>query len=127
MKFYYLMHNWDRIQEIGCFPQASGLKMIAFNLNEVLSRVGSPGNIVPPEPIVDKKAKLTSLLSVGSVDSLIFLVFEKKFVGFLNDFSLSKYETWPIKIHNNKEVLNEYLLFHITNPCEPKHIDFAHN
>lgn len=71
--------------------------MIAFNLNEVLSRVGSPGNIVPPEPIVDKKAKLTSLLSVGCVDSLIFLVFEKKFVGFLNDFSLSKNQTWPIK------------------------------
>ena len=127
MKYYKLKFSWDRTNEIGCYPQSTELKFKSFNTNEVTSRDSINYELIPPEPILEKKAKTTSLLNVTCLSSLIFLVFHNNFIDFLNNFTLGDYQTWSIKIHYKNKVINEYCVFHISQYSDSSYVDFENS
>lgn len=121
---YYLFKNRSvSIKEMGAIPQSETTKLIAFNSNELGYEGPITVPLVPPEPILLPKAKVTSFLNVVSVNSGIFIVCRDYFIDFLKGFNLSEYKVWPIKIHHNDSLLENYKLFHLSNTGDHELID----
>ncbi|WP_291869858.1 hypothetical protein [Maribacter sp.] len=87
MKYYKLQHNWDRIKEIGKYPQAETAKRLPFNTNNLGKEI-IKGELIPPQPILKNKVKPTTLLSVVTLNPICFLVFKNNPV--LNKFRAHK-------------------------------------
>ena len=125
MKFFRLKNSFNT-KEIGRYPQVEKINRLGdlFKIEEIgnTSKINFKWDI--PEPIMKKKANVTTLLSVIPFTTALFLTFEKSFINFLENFSVGDFSTWELKIHHKDEVLNNYRLFHLSYPSDDKYIDF---
>lgn len=132
MKFYRIQHNWSRTREVGIFPQIQKMYSLGdfdslVNIFMALKNGPIENEWVIPEPILHNRAKPTTMINGGTISSLILLMFKDQFVDFLKCFKIGEFQAWPMKVHHKKEVLNEYLLFHLSNPSDGKYVDFENS
>lgn len=79
-----------------------------------------------PEPILEKKAKLISLLDVAFI-GLPFLVINDNFLAFLKSFNIGNYQDWKIKTWQNKQLITNYNLFLMNDTKQDVYIDFSNS
>lgn len=126
MKYYRLTNSLD-IHGIGKYPQSTGIKLIGYNTSEVGFKGPVEVPVVPPEAILQTKAKATTLLDIVSIDSLRFLVLKLDFINFIKEFKLKKFQYWNIRIHHKESVLKDYRLFYLCFPSDRKYVDYANS
>ena len=126
MKYYKLEHVGTNFKEVGSFPQLENKIKLGDYENVKLKAIRHPLNEdwTLPELGFGNKAKPTTLLS-SCISNVIFLIFKRYFIDFLNDFNVGHHQTWPMKVHHKKEVLDEYLLFHISYPLDDKIVSYG--
>lgn len=123
MKYFYLQPS-SNINEVGQFPQCPNaenfgvIQNIKFDLNREIKI-----NFDLPIPIINKKAKLTTLLNVVPIPSW-FLVLEKRFLSILDDFQIGSTQFWNLKCLFKGELISDYILFYISVPFDSKIIDY---
>jgi hypothetical protein len=122
MKFYKLNYSIS-IKEIGYFPQAPNVKLLSYNTSN-LGKRPIRTQLIPPEPILKDKAKATSLLSTPSISFANFLVLEKQIVDTIIEYNIGEYNTWKMKVHHKKKILENYRLFHLSYSHDDKCVDF---
>ena len=112
--------------EIGSFPQADGINhKIKFNIGEIEEREAPLyGLLLPPEPIMNKKAKFTTLLSVAAINDTRYLVLTISFIEFLKTFTTGGFETWPLRVHHKNGISEEYELFRLIMSSDKKYVNF---
>ncbi len=125
MKFYKFKNSLIT-KEIGKYPQSKSV-----NKWGDLDTVPYTGRKQPiteiwdiPEPIMQKKAKPSTLLHVIPFSNGIFLVLKKHFISFLKEFNVDHFNSWELKVHHKKEILTDYRLFHLSYPSDEECIDF---
>ena len=47
------------------------------------------------------------------------------FIDFLNKFNLGEFQIWDLKVHHNKNILDDYCLFILTKTYQRELIDFS--
>ena len=128
MKYYKLEHKGAELKEIGSFPQLE--KLVNLGDYEKIGLMASRNPIiikwVPPELGFGHKARQTTLLS-SCISSAIFLILKNYFIDFLSDFINGPFQTWPMKVHYKKQVLTEYLLFHISYPLDNQIVNYGNS
>ncbi len=124
MKYYKLELNSNK-EIIGSYPQNIGSKNVA-DINKIYN-YGWEGPIkslpVLPLPILNPKANLTTFINIH-INKLIFLVVEKSFIEFLDNFHVGHFQTWNIEVDYKDKILNDYRLFHLSHPSQKKLVDF---
>ena len=112
---------------MGAIPQSETTKKLPFNTDLFGFEGPITVPLIPPVPILSNNARPTTVLSIISLNSLIFIVARDYFIDFLKDFELGEYKVWPIKIHHNNEILENYRLFHLSYPSDDKLIDYENS
>lgn len=127
MKYYKLIESINN-KEIGVYPQSLSVKNITdiqkfgFGFyNEIQEKFSLP------EPILQKKAKLTNYLGVIPINSMIFKIIDDELFDFIINYNLPKFQKWKIKTHHNGAEIDKYNLFHLSHPFQDKLIDFKHS
>lgn len=125
-KYYRLSEEGINIKIIGKFPQ---------------SIEGDPGDIqkgiLPfegsidfdfklPVPILQKKARLTTMLSVVSISAWYYVV-NNDFIHILKDLNIGQFQYWPIDVIQNKKAIKGYNLFYLADTKQHKYIDYKNS
>lgn len=123
MKYYKLNYNSLNIKETG--TQFQSIDGILGDIQQDFIPFEGKNNIVfkLPEPILQKKAKPTTYLNVIMIPEP-YLVFKNHFVDFLLDFNIGEFQTWNLKVHQNNEINNTYVMFYSPNSYQKEIIDF---
>ncbi|CAL2108677.1 conserved hypothetical protein [Tenacibaculum sp. 190524A02b] len=123
MKYYSLEYNKDR-KIIGVSPQSQtghvgdiqqdfipfeGLINFDFNL---------------PEPILEKKAKLTSYINVVMISGQ-FLVIDDDFLCLLKEFNIGNNQSWKLKVWQEKKLIKKYNLFFLNDIKQNDYINYS--
>lgn len=123
MKYYILRHNGLNIKETG--TQFQSVTGIAGDIQQDFipfeGEINFPFKL--PEPFLEKKAKLTTLINAMLVPDW-FLIFKKHFIEFLSDFNIDNFQNWNLNIHQNNKIINDYHLFYIPKTCQHQLINF---
>lgn len=123
MKYYKLSLSRNR-GEVGIKPQSTegyfGEIQKDFIPWEGLINI----NFELPEPKLEKKANLTSIINVVFIRST-FLVIEDKLFNFLKDFDIGNYQIWKIKSWQKNKLIERYNLFIINDTKQNQYIDFS--
>ena len=121
MKFYYLTTD-DDPGSVGVFPQSTEVQLSTFN--EDVGYWGPLGNeITPPEIILEAKAKVTNVIILTLLNTLVYLVCDTHFLEFIGKYHLDSYTIHDIKVYRNNKVLS-YKLFHLSYPRDEEVIDY---
>lgn len=129
MKYYKLSKVIDKLDEIGKYPQVETMFQLGDidYVYEIKRHNPYYENWQIPEPILHTKAKPTTLIDGGYISPLIFLILKDSFIPFLKEFNIADFQTWAIKVHHNKEILYEYVLFHLSYPNDSTLIDYSNS
>ena len=124
MKYYILRHNGLNIRETG--TQFQSIDGFAGDIQQDF--IPFEGKIdfafKLPEPFLEKKAKPTTYLNVTFIPNW-FMVLKKYFINFLNEFNIGEFQIWDLKVHHNKNILEDYNLFILTKTYQKELIDFS--
>lgn len=124
MKFYKLEYNSLNKKETGTqFQSTTGIVGdIQCNHIPFEGKINFAFNL--PEPILEKKAKLTSYLNSMIMPSW-FLILHNDFVEFITNFNLGEYQVWKIKIHFNGKIINDYKMFYLCDSMAKEVINYS--
>lgn len=124
MKFYKL-GNSPAIDVVGTQFQSTEMKVFGDIQNEEIFRMDRiERNFKLPEPLLQKEAKPTSLMSVVPIPNR-FLVIRKDFANFLDEFGIEDYQKWKIMVHHKSKIIDDYNLFYCPKTYENTIIDFS--
>lgn len=124
MKYYKLIESINT-KEIGVYPQViktnQALEIQEFGLgfNEHIQK-----QFILPEPILQNKARETTMISVTAINNNVFLVLKNYFIDFLKDFKIADFQSWKIYAYHKKQLVAYYSLFHLSYPSQKELIDF---
>jgi len=125
MKYYWLKSSID-IKEVGKYPQNEETKSLGtiqdIDYNQFIIK-----GLIPPEPIIESKAKLTTYLECISISHLKFLTIKKNFVAFLQNFLIGDFQTWDMRVQYRDKTITDYALFHLSYPSQEKYIDYVNS
>lgn len=127
MKYYWIQPSIN-LRQVGVFPQCSEannaveMQEYGFGFFDKISK-----EFKLPEPIVQRKAKPTDMLSVVPIPAPIFLVLTERLLDCFISNSIEAYQSWELATFKNGESLNGYNLFHISRPVDSSAIDFDHS
>jgi hypothetical protein len=123
MKYYKLDLSSD-LNEVGKIPQSE----IGVTIGDIQQdfipwqgKIDFDFNL--PEPILEKKAKLVSILDIAFMQSW-FLVIDDTLLEFLKKFNLGNYQEWKIKTWQNNQLIEKYNLFLINDTKQAEYIDY---
>jgi hypothetical protein len=126
MDYYFLTPSANH-KKVGVFPQSQS----AHNFVEIQEKPFDLQRKIDlefeiPIPILEMKARFTSMLSVVPIPSW-FLVFENRFIDFISNFNLPIYQTWKMNCIHPKQTsqMTNYSLFYICNPSDNKVVDYG--
>lgn len=123
---YFFATASIKSREVGVFPQSqtaydfADIQEKRFDLEEKIEL-----DFTLPRPIIDKKAKLTSMLSVVVVPSW-FLVLDTKLVETISRSKLSLFQTWNLECQHlaTGERIKNYVLFYICKPSDQDVVNY---
>ncbi|MDO5655543.1 MAG: hypothetical protein Q4G27_05325 [Flavobacteriaceae bacterium] len=124
MKYYKLVESIN-INEIGIYPQVTNTEKFfdtqefGLGFNERIEK-----EFILPVPIMENKAKVTSIISVTAIDNSVFLVLKNYFIDFLKKFKIGDFQFWNIDVYHKKQLIKDYYLFHLSYPSQKEVIDF---
>ncbi len=124
MKYYKLIESINT-KEIGIYPQViktnQALEIQEFGLgfNEQIQK-----QFILPEPILQNKARETTMISVTAINNTVFLFLKNYFIDFLKDFIIADFQSWKIDAYHKKQLVEDYSLFHLSYPSQKELIDF---
>ena len=124
MKYYILRHNGLNIKETG--TQFQSISGFAGDIQKDLIPFEGKINFAfkLPEPLLQNGAKPTTYLNVTFIPNW-FLVLKRYFIDFLHNFKIEGFQTWDLKVHHKKNILNDYCLFILTQTHQNDLIDFS--
>ena len=124
MKYYILHHNGLNIRETG--TQFQSIDGFAGDIQQNFIPFEGKINFAfkLPEPLLQNKAKPTTYLNVTFIPNW-FMVLKKHFIDFLNKFNIGEFQIWDLKVHHNKNILDDYCLFILTKTYQRELIDFS--
>lgn len=115
---YYIFQGSINKKVVGKYPQSEEVKVYG-NLHELpLDKPVQKDKLIMQEPILHKKANLTSYLDIGSILTNRYMVITEKLINFLEQFAIPEHTEWPIKIHQADNIILDYKLFHISYPSD---------
>ena len=124
---YYIFHGSIDNKVVGKYPQSEEVKVYG-NLHELpLNQPIKEDKLIMQEPILLKKAKLTSYLDITAILRNRYMVINDNLMNFLAKFAISEYTKWPIKIHQADNVISNYKLFHISYPSDEMIVDYKNS
>lgn len=124
MKYYKLEYNSLNIKETGTQFQCVSVETIGDIQKNIFPLEGKINfEFELPIPIMESKAKQTTLLNSISIDSK-FLIFKDYFLDFLTQFNISEYQTWNIRVKQKSQYYNDYKLFILNFPIQKEIVDF---
>jgi hypothetical protein len=114
MKYYKLDFS-SNVKEVGKIPQSHNIVTIGDIQQDFIPWQGKIDfDFELPEPIIEKKAKLTSYINVIAIPSF-FIVIDDKLLKLLKSFDLGNYQEWKIKTWQNNQLKEEYNLFFLND------------
>lgn len=123
MKYYKLDFS-NNIIEVGKIPQSYKIVTIGDIQQDFIpwqGKIDFEFNL--PEPILEKKSKLTSYINVVAIPSF-FIVIDDKLLEFLKSFNLGNHQNWKIKTWQNNQLIDKYNLFLINDTKQAEYIDY---
>ncbi len=127
MKYYKLEYNSLNINETGTQFQCTSVEEIGDMYDIVIPNEGKIINDFKlPIPKLDKNAKQTTLLNVGPIN-YGFLVLKNYFIDFLNNFGITEFQKWEIKVKHNNIYIHDYCLLHYNVSMQRSLIDFKNS
>ncbi|CAL2082648.1 conserved protein of unknown function [Tenacibaculum sp. 190524A02b] len=121
---YFELKNSTNIKEVGKLPQSEDGYFGDVQQSFIPFEGLIDFDFKLPEPKLEKKAKQTSFLNV-IITSGKFLVIDDDFLNFLKDFNIGEYQSWKIKIYQEKELIEKYNLFFLNDIKQSDYIDYT--
>ena len=125
MRYYILRASRNR-KEVGAKPQSQNCIFGDIQKDFIPKEGIIDFDFKLPEPILEKKAKQTSMISVVAIPKL-FLVIEDSLLSFLKKFKIGNYQDWKIKTWQSKQLIEKYNLFLINDTKQAEYIDFENS
>lgn len=123
MKYYKLNLSSD-LKMVGKIPQSEKGVTIGDIQQDFMpwqGKIDFDFNL--PEPILEKKAELVSILDVAFMRPW-FLVIDDKLLEFLKNFNLGNHQNWKIKTWQNNQLIEKYNLFFLNDTKQSEYIDY---
>ncbi|MFC4636596.1 hypothetical protein ACFO3O_22015 [Dokdonia ponticola] len=124
MKFYKLSNSIDHTIT-GNYPQ--GQKSIVPGNIEQLYGVTVPDNegLILPELLLENKTIITDFIQVVTVSPAFFLIINDKLRSILSAFSIGRVNSFAIKMHHLKKIIDSHYIFYLLESKEDLCVDYS--